>query len=464
MNKPKISEIPIESIDIGQRARKNFDEAKLDELANSIDKYGQLQNITVLVKDGNEESMAEVNQPENDKKPYLLLSGERRILALQSLGKKFVNALIRKDLTYASDILEIEWHENYFRDSLTWDEELDLKERIYNRRLKEGRKDLPDYIEEDKENLVDESESSMRDTAEYLGESVSNLSEDLKLAEALREVPELKNMKNKSQAKKILDSVDREIETEEKIKNFKESPENTREIEEISKRYILKDCVEFGDTLEDESIDFIEMDPNLPIAFGDDQQSNAHYKESNDTDYEESVKKLIRIAERVLTPKGWVLIWTPIERSFIFEELVKSNFIENPIPIVWDRSKFHTRSPKKRLGNGYEIAYYARRSTETRLNKYRSNVFNVKTPDRSTRIHPTEKPVELYEELMDAFIPRGSQCWSTFAGSGNMILAGVNTQRHVIGNDLSNHFKNKFTLRLKENINAEKFSSYDTKN
>lgn len=82
--------------------RKNFDKEKIDELANSIEKYGLLQPI--LVK-------------EDENKEYMIIAGERRFTACKQLKMKKIPAII-KNVSY-EEIDKMAIIENLQREDLS---------------------------------------------------------------------------------------------------------------------------------------------------------------------------------------------------------------------------------------------------------------------------------------------------------------------------------------------------------
>jgi ParB family chromosome partitioning protein len=74
-----LNQIEIEKIKPNPfQPRKEFDEKSIEELAESIERYGLLQPI-VVIKDNNE---------------YILVAGERRLRAVKKLGKKDIKAIV----------------------------------------------------------------------------------------------------------------------------------------------------------------------------------------------------------------------------------------------------------------------------------------------------------------------------------------------------------------------------------
>lgn len=100
-DKESIQEVQVKDIHANQnQPRKNFDEQKLNELADSIKEHGILQPVILRKKAGT----------------YELVAGERRWRAAQKAGIEKIPAII-KDLS-DSDVMEIALIENLQREDL----------------------------------------------------------------------------------------------------------------------------------------------------------------------------------------------------------------------------------------------------------------------------------------------------------------------------------------------------------
>lgn len=94
--------------------RKEFDEEKLEELANSIKEHGILQPIIVIKKE--------------DPDYYMIVAGERRWRAAQIAGLKTIPALVRK--TQADLVLQHSLIENIQRENLSPLEEAEAYQKL----------------------------------------------------------------------------------------------------------------------------------------------------------------------------------------------------------------------------------------------------------------------------------------------------------------------------------------------
>lgn len=114
LSSDKITEIDIFRIYPNKnQPRKNFDKEKIEELADSIEKYGLLQPI-ILKKDSNDN--------------YMIVAGERRYTACRLIGMKKIPAIV-KDISY-EEVERLAIIENLQRENLTPIEEARAYKRL----------------------------------------------------------------------------------------------------------------------------------------------------------------------------------------------------------------------------------------------------------------------------------------------------------------------------------------------
>ena len=70
--------------------------------------------------------------------------------------------------------------------------------------------------------------------------------------------------------------------------------------------------------------------------------------------------------------------------------------------------------------------------------------------NKEHRIHPTQKPVRLYEWLVNKFSERDNIILDTHVGSGSSLIACSNLKRRYVGFEISEHYYNLAAKRIKE--------------
>lgn len=118
-------------------------------------------------------------------------------------------------------------------------------------------------------------------------------------------------------------------------------------------------------------------------------------------------------------------------------------------------------APNIYLANSYEMFFYGMKGNGEIVKKGRSNIFHFSPVTPTKKIHQTERPIEMMEEILMTFVEPGSKVCVPFLGSGNTILAADNVKMTAFGWELTKEYKDGFTLRVSEKTFSEyKFHSY----
>ena len=118
------------------------------------------------------------------------------------------------------------------------------------------------------------------------------------------------------------------------------------------------------------------------------------------------------------------------------------------IPGIWVKGGGQTQQPSLYLANSYEPFFYARKGGGRIVRQGRSNLFEFRVVNPDNKIHPTERPIEMIQELITTFCEPQSMVLVPFAGSGNTLLAAANLNMKAIGFDLAQEYKDAFIVRV----------------
>lgn len=423
-----IKMLKMEQIDLGDRQRKVY--KNIEALADDIDKVGRLIN-PITVKDLGNGS-------------YLLLAGGRRYKAHEHLGREEIEAKIWPvDMTdIEKEIVEL--LENVARENLTWQERVDAESKIHS---------LYDKMEGPKKH-------TLSDTANLLGKSISGLSKDLKLANALKTDPTLATNKTADQAKKALNKKDeilikRELARRAEKKVVIDGIDKVRA--ELIEAFVRADYFEAIKDVPDGYVDLVDLDPPWGIDYakivgnrGDNvPESLASFVDRDKNNYPLEILAYAKDAYRVLRDGGWLILWfstaTYIETLLAAKE---AGFEVNPHPGLWIKpNQGRNNHPGFRLTVDYEAFFYCRKG-EALLNKQgRSSIYNV-PPSRGG--HPNTKPIQLQKDILDTFVTPGSTILSPFLGSGNIIFSAAELGMQAFGFEISPDFRDDFIYRAGE--------------
>lgn len=448
--KTKLMTININEIEIGSRFRKEY--KNIDSLKEDIQKNGLISPVAVI----------------QDDDYFLLAAGGRRMQACAALGIEEIPCNVYLNCTEA-DLRSIELAENIQREDLTWEEEAALTKELYDLKVAEhGAKIAPSQ----------KDGWSHQDTADMLGKSRGLISQDLELATVLEENPEIfKGCKSKSDAKKVL------VKTKEQILNkqlaqiaktkIREDGEETTKAKLIDS-YNIGSFFDGVKDIKDNSIDLIEMDPpyNLGLKYSIKMTEQQHKDLLSPPlvtaeQYVAFLQESITECYRTLKVGGWFILWHPMEMKkegdpihvIIWDILQKVGFNPRPIRAQWIKidekgnasfGAASTRDPNTILGNSYEMFYYCSKGTGKLQKPGSNNIFPFKAIPGPEKVHPTERPIELIEEILKTFIPHGSSIMVPFAGSGNTLLAANNLLMKAIGWDVSDKYIDSYIKKIYE--------------
>lgn len=84
--------------------------------------------------------------------------------------------------------------------------------------------------------------------------------------------------------------------------------------------------------------------------------------------------------------------------------------------------------------------------------RYPRSIQIFKTDKQKLAIHPTQKPVALFEYLIKTYTNEGDVVLDSCIGSGTTVIAAINTNRKYIGYELDKTYFDKSQERIEEHI------------
>jgi DNA modification methylase len=437
----KQAEVLLTDIEFGERFRKDY--GNITELVTSIQKEGLIQPLAVY------------HQPEKEF-PYLLLAGGRRYTACTKLEMTAVPVLVFDKHLEELDIRGIELAENIYRKDLEWYEKIKLEAEIHRlQQTKFGKGKIPGTADGAKVGW------SGKDTAEMLGIDNGKLSKDLVLNRMVESMPMLKECKSADEARKILQKMAQGVVKEELSQKILSHQNNTPvdiQRKELVNRFIIGDFLTMVKSIPDRSIDLIEMDPPYGINLNNTKKSDDNlglqmgsYNEVKAGEYLVFLNACLAECYRVMAPDSWIILWFAPEPWFdgVFQLLRKYNFEGLRMPGIWvkEGQTGQSHRPDLYMANNYEMFFYARKGQPSIKKQGRSNNFNYMPVKAMDKEHPTEKPIELYMDLLSVFAMPQQRLMVPFLGSGNTLLAAENLGIQGFGYELSPDRKDGFTIK-----------------
>ena len=147
----------------------------------------------------------------------------------------------------------------------------------------------------------------------------------------------------------------------------------------------------------------------------------------------------------VVIPKirGWAVIFCAQAQIGEYEDILKSHGFNAVGTIVWHKTNPVPFNIRFKPVNAWEAGVIGKRpGTPFYGNGTVHNVFTYKSPSPQQRIHPTQKPLGLFRELMRLFSAQGGLVLDPFAGSATTVCAAFQLGRKVIAfeNDKEHYY------------------------
>lgn len=159
---------------------------------------------------------------------------------------------------------------------------------------------------------------------------------------------------------------------------------------------------------------------------------------------------------------GYELIWDKKKGSNpLLSNRMPMKSHENIIVFYKDQP---TYNPQFTIGKPYKAQKTAGTSSSNILVSYQKDTFQQKDNDGKrhplsvmehsmhcgSKIHPTQKPVELFEKLIMTYTNEGNLVLDNTAGSGTTAIACLNTKRNYILMEKEEKYFNMINDRIKE--------------
>lgn len=408
------------------RLRKDLNQKKLTELAESLKTYGQLQPIVV-------------------NRSMELIAGGRRLAACALAGIEPL--CIYKDCVDDLKMRELELEENLQREDLSAAEQIEgtaelhrLKQQLYGKPV-QGR----------------EGGHTLDDTAAILGKTRGSIIDDLHLAEALKQFPELGKLPKKNDIRKAVKGLEKVAERAEAIAKYEEVVAK----QDIPAYFFCADAIEYMKTIPDNSVDIVLTDPLFGIqadknAIGIGGKTGGELTTSGisvEDDPDVAFKVLAHIAQeslRFCKPTAHLYCFVGPEHFWRLRQMfMVVGWLVHVKPLIWiKRSAGQNNAPHAWPSSCYEMLMYARRIDSRLVVEGRPDWIQCDPVLESVRLHPWEKPVPLLKELILRSCMPGQTLYDPCMGSGASLEAGLEMKMVVYGTDIDQDSYRATTERI----------------
>lgn len=387
-------EVNVSDIKVNSRIREDYGD--ILSLMESLTKLGQIQPIVL------DENMN-------------LIAGGRRLLAAKGLGWDMIQAVQMKDLAQDEvKKIEVELEENIRRKAFNWLEEIKAKKALFDLKLKLS----PD--------------TTIDDVAKMLDVTPQTLGRELAIANAIERFPDI------AESKDVTSAYTRLI----RFKRL-EHLKIQSELSETKDHLFHGDCVELLQELKDNSVDLILFDPPFGVGFGQSATSSTHVSVYGD--YDDTIENYLMLIgntlielKRIIKPGGHIYMFS----SGRFQHTIETVRIINEVglkldanPLFWIKTGAFVHRPMERYAINFEMIYLMHKGDMRRpLNKAHMATFNISNiVGRADKLHPAQKPLELYRELIEIASDVEEVVLDPMMGSGVSLAVARELNRNIIG-------------------------------
>lgn len=430
--------IPLSSLKIGERQRKEMDATKLNELETTIARDGLIHPILCVEKDG------EIH----------LVAGERRTKIIARLHEK--GTTIRHDngvippgeIPYTltselspGDLLQLEFSENDAREALLWQDRVNALTAIH-----EARK-------------AANPQQTMMDTARELKEAgavpsvaaANNVSTLIKEAEIIKrhlDDPAIANARNHREAFKLA------VDKEEKVYKAELIKRNLKKAESgLNLKLRHGNMLDILPDLDENFVDLILCDPPYGINAGRQgfRERTVHHHNYEDT------PELARAIIKALAIEGF-RICKPDANIFLFGDVDHFQYFKDQFsamgwtvwrrPLIWRKSN-EGLAPWGQHGPRYtyDMIFYAKKG-QRGLISTPLDVFDYSRVPRNEREYAAQKPIELLSEIIEVSTLPGDFVFDPCVGSGSTLVAAKKLNRHGLGIEIDEDAYNLALTRV----------------
>ena len=236
-----------------------------------------------------------------------------------------------------------------------------------------------------------------------------------------------------------------DIKKEEKKIELKEKIQSQRIKTTISENIKNGNCLEILESLQDGCIDIVLTDPPYGINY---ISNRSIYDDSitkrglmNDgNEAFEILEKTCNILNRKVAENAHLYFFCSWSVFSKFENII-SKYFTIKTPLVWDKGNKGSGDLENDWGNQTEIIIFCVKGKKL-VNNRRGNILSVPRLHSSKMIHPTQKPVELLNQILEVSYNEGDFVVDPFMGSGSTIKACNNINAKSLGIELDNEMFN----------------------
>lgn len=212
---------------------------------------------------------------------------------------------------------------------------------------------------------------------------------------------------------------------------------------------ICGDCLEALKQMEDNIFDLILCDPPY-MEYKTGHRKDKEDKLSQPIIYQDRKDQLAVVQEciRVLKDGRAFYYFTNWQEAWWFQQRFHT-FLRNEI--IWDKGNWTAGDLQGSFGNRYEVIFLGTKGRGWKYKGKREADIWTDIPRVGTnRLHPTEKPVELYKKIIENSTDEGDFILDPYGGSGSSVIAALELNRSILCYEIDPIYKERIDRRIIE--------------
>jgi len=200
------------------------------------------------------------------------------------------------------------------------------------------------------------------------------------------------------------------------------------------------------------SIDVVATDPPYGMSFQSNYRKEKHIKIENDSNLEWLPGWVLDL-KRVSKEDAHLYIFCSWHNVDVFKKEFESVFNVKNI-LIWEKNNTGMGDLYGDYAPKYEMCLFISNGNKKLNNGRHSNIIKAKRTDNE--LHPTQKPVNLMEFLIEKSSKPGDLILDCFSGSGTTAIACHNLNRDFIGYEINEDYYNAAMKRIEQHTNQQK--------
>lgn len=192
------------------------------------------------------------------------------------------------------------------------------------------------------------------------------------------------------------------------------------------------DCLEVMKSIPDDSVDMVLADPPYGMSFQSGRRKVKHRAIENDDTLlwiDDFMSQCSRIAKGD-TAHYFFCSWHNVD---IFKQAAEKYFKVKNV-LVWVKNNHGSGDLLADYAPKHELVLFCHKGRRKYNGKRECNILEFAKTNNA--LHPTQKPVDMLEFMIEKFSDEGQVVIDPFMGSGSTGVACVNTNRKFIGIEL----------------------------